>query len=220
MVKITWLGHACFLIELSNGYKIVIDPHDGRSIGLPKPSVKADLVLVTHDHFDHNAIDIVRKEDTRVIKSLRGEAHVDDILIKGIRTYHDKEGGRRRGENTIYIIDVEGYKIAHLGDLGHKPMEQLDLLKDVDVLMTPIGGVYTIGPDEVWDLIDKIKPPITIPMHYWVRGLTLPLFTIDDFLAYVKKIKVTRIESNKFTLEDIIDRNIPQIIVLKSPTGK
>ena len=134
MVKITWLGHACFLIELSNGYKIVIDPHDGRSIGLPKPSVKADLVLVTHDHFDHNAIDIVRKEDTRVIKSLRGDAHVDDILIKGIRTYHDKEGGRRRGENTIYIIDVEGYKIAHLGDLGHKPMEQLDLLKGVDVL--------------------------------------------------------------------------------------
>ena len=99
-------------------------------------------------------------------------------------------------------------------------MEQLDLLKGVDVLMTPIGGVYTIGPDEAWDLIDKIKPPITIPMHYWVRGLTLPLFTIDDFLAYVKKIKVTRIESNKFTLEDIIDRNIPQIIVLKSPTWK
>ncbi len=201
-MRITWHGHACFSIQKTDGYTVVIDPHDGHSIGLPRPDVKADLILVTHDHFDHNAVDIVKKNGTRVIKELRGEAMVGDIVVKGIKTYHDKFGGRRRGENTVYIIGVEGLKIAHLGDLGHIPSESvLEELSKADIVMIPVGGVYTIAPDEAWDIANRIKPRITIPMHYWISGLTLPLHTLEDFLSYVKKFRVERVGKNYIDVE-------------------
>ena len=218
MVEIKWHGHAFFTITLSNGYTIAIDPHDGLSIGLKRPSVKADLILVTHDHFDHNAVEIARKNGTRIFKSFYGEANIDNILIKGYRTFHDKFGGRRRGENTIYKLSVEGINIAHLGDLGHIITGELvNELKDLDVLMIPIGGVYTIGPDEAWEIITTLNPKITIPMHYWIRGLTLPLHRIDDFLAYVKKIRVERLSSNTLSLDPESLPKEPIIAILTPP---
>ena len=218
MIEIKWHGHAFFTIILSNGYTIAIDPHDGLSIGLKRPNVKADLILVTHDHFDHNAIDIARKNGTRIFRSFYGEADIDGIKIKGYRTYHDKFRGRRRGENTVYKLYVEGLNIAHLGDLGHILTDELiNVLKNVDVLMIPVGGVYTIGPDEAWEIVSTLSPRITIPMHYWIRGLTLPLHRIDDFLAYVKKIKVERLDSNVLTLDPKTMPKEPIIAVLNPP---
>ncbi|WFO76197.1 MBL fold metallo-hydrolase [Desulfurococcaceae archaeon MEX13E-LK6-19] len=217
MVTIRWFGHACFAIS-TNGYTIVIDPHDGSSIGLPRPDIKADLVLVSHDHFDHNAVEVVSKETTRVLKMFYGEADFGNIKVKGIKTFHDKYNGRRRGENTIYIVNIGEYKIAHLGDLGHIPSEEvLNELKDIDVLMIPVGGVYTIDYQEAWSIVEKTLPKITVPMHYWVKGLILPLHPIDDFLALVKKIKVVRKDGNDFILEDEL-METPKIIILKPPT--
>lgn len=218
MVEIKWYGHAFFTITLSNGYVIAIDPHDGISIGLKRPRVEADLILVTHDHFDHNAIDIARKNGTRIFKNFYGEANIDNILIKGYRSFHDKVGGKRRGENTVYKLMVEGINIAHLGDIGHIITEELiNELRDLDVLMIPVGGVYTIGPDEAWETVSLLKPRITIPMHYWIKGLTLPLHRINDFLAYVKKIRVVRLDSNTLSLDPA---NLPEepIIAILSPT--
>ncbi len=218
MVKITWHGHACFSIDY-DGYIVVLDPHDGESIGLPRPDIKADLVLVSHDHFDHNAVEVVKKDGTRVLKMFRGEADLGIVKVKGIKTYHDKVGGRRRGENTIYIIENGGLKIAHLGDLGHIPDgDTLKLLENIDILMIPVGGVYTIGPDEAWAIVEKTRPKITIPMHYWIKGLRLPLHTIDDFLAYVKKIKVNRLNSNQVVIEKQALPEEPCIMILKPPT--
>ncbi len=203
MVKIIWCGHACVGIVRSDGYTVVIDPHDGVSIGLPKPSIRGDLILVTHDHFDHNAVEIVSKEYSRVMKEFRGEAIVDNIKITGIKTYHDKFEGRRRGENTIYVLEVDNYKIAHLGDLGHIPSENiLDNLKGLDLLILPVGGTYTIYPDEAWKIIESVKPNNVLPIHYWVPGLTLPLHPIDDFIVYIKKYHVVRLDTNEFPLEE------------------
>lgn len=203
MVKITWHGHACVSVTRSDGYIIVFDPHDGYSIGLPKPNIKADLVLVTHDHFDHNALSVVSKDDTRVFKEFHGYTDVDNLKIEGIKTYHDKFEGSRRGINTIYIVEVEGYRIAHLGDLGHIPDKNvLEKLKNIDLLIIPIGGVYTINPDEAWEIVEKTAPKNVLPIHYWVRGLTLPLYRIDDFLAYVKKYHVVRLDENSFELAE------------------
>ena len=198
-MKVTWHGHACFSITRSDGYTVVFDPHDGHSIGLTRPGVKGDLILVTHDHFDHNAVDIVKKDGSRVLKSFRGETSVDDIVVKGYKTYHDKYGGRRRGENTVYIVSIEGLRIAHLGDLGHIPGDELlSKLSGVDILFIPVGGVYTIDADEAWEIVSRVKPVITVPMHYWVKGLTLPLHSVEDFLSYVKKFRVVRHEENWF----------------------
>ncbi len=203
MVIVKWHGHACVEIVGENNYVIVIDPHDGDSIGLKKPDVKADLVLVTHEHFDHNAVEIVSKEDTRVLREFHGETSIDDIRVTGLLTYHDKFNGKRRGINTVYIIEIEGFKIAHLGDLGHIPGEEvMGKLRNIDLIAIPVGGTYTIYPDEAWSMVEQVNPRNILPIHYWVEGLTLPLHPIDDFLMYVKKYRVVRLNTNEFRLED------------------
>ncbi len=203
MVRITWYGHACVGVVRDDGYTVVFDPHDGDSIGLKKPSVEADLVLVTHEHFDHNAVEVVSKPDTRVLRMFHGEVEVDDIIVKGLKTFHDKYEGRRRGLNTVYIVRISGYRIAHLGDLGHIPSDEiLKELEGVDLLIIPVGGTYTIYPDEAWSIVEKVKPLNIMPIHYWVKGLTLPLQPIEDFIVYVKKYHIIRLDTNTFNLED------------------
>lgn len=198
---VSWHGHACVSLHI-NGYTIVIDPHDGASIGLRKPSVRADLVLVTHDHFDHNAVQVVSKDRTRVFRNYYGEAVVDNIKITGLRSFHDKARGKRRGENSIYVIETREYKIVHLGDLGDIPEDPLlEKLKDASLLIIPVGGTFTIEPSEAWSIVEKIKPLNVLPIHYWIAGLTLPLKPVEEFLKHVKDYTVTRLETNTFDLK-------------------
>ncbi len=205
---IGWCGHACVYIKKSDGYTIVIDPHDGISIGLKRPNIKADLVLVTHDHFDHNAVNTVKKDTTRVLKEYIGLAELDGIIVEGYETYHDKYKGKRRGINTVYKVVVEGYSIVHLGDLGdYPPNEVKDKIKNADLLAIPVGGVYTIYPDEAWKLVEELEPRNILPIHYWVKGLILPLYRLEDFLVHVKKYHVIRLDSSEFNLEDY-DKNV------------
>jgi len=203
MVIIKWHGHACVELKKSDGFTIVIDPHDGLSIGLKKPDVKADLILVTHDHFDHNAVNIVAKENSRILKAFYGEVEIDDIKINGFKTFHDKFMGRRRGLNAVYVVNIEDKRIAHLGDLGHIPeSELLSILSGIDLLIIPVGGTYTIYPDEAWKIVELTNPVNIMPIHYWIPGLNLPLSSIDEFLMHVKKYRVVRLETNYFNLDD------------------
>ncbi|MEM1532607.1 MAG: MBL fold metallo-hydrolase [Desulfurococcaceae archaeon] len=215
-MELVWHGHAFFTLRLANGYVISIDPHDGLSIGLKRVRVESDLVLVTHDHFDHNAVEVVKKPSTRILKQFYGEVRVDDVVINGIKTFHDKHGGARRGENAVYIVDAEGLKIAHLGDLGHVPSgEVLNKMSKIDVLMIPVGGTYTIEPDEAWSIVENLGPRIVVPMHYWVKGLRLPLKTVDHFLKYAEKVRVDKLNTN---LVSITPSNLPSettVIVFK-----
>jgi len=212
VVKITWHGHACFQITASNGKTIVIDPHDGYSIGLKPPRVKADIILVTHDHFDHNAVEVVKKPDSIIIKEYVGEKEVNGIKIKGVKVYHDKSKGRFRGEVIAYKVLVNDIAVVHLGDLGHVLEEhQVTLLKPVDVLLVPVGGTYTIEPYEAVEVIKQLEPRIVVPMHYWVSGITLPLKTIEDFLGYVK-YRVERIDDNSF---EVSRESLPEKVVVR-----
>lgn len=198
---VSWHGHACISIQRDN-YTIVIDPHDGLSIGLKRPSIKADLVLITHDHFDHNAVGVVSREGTRVIKQFYGESLVDNVRITGLRTHHDKLKGKRRGENAVYIVEVEGIKVAHLGDLGEIPdQDVIAKLSGVDLLAIPVGGTFTIEPDEAWSIIEKTKPLNVLPIHYWISGITLPLKPVSEFLRFVRDYKIVHLDSNSFQLE-------------------
>ncbi|MEM1719901.1 MAG: MBL fold metallo-hydrolase [Desulfurococcaceae archaeon] len=210
---ISWHGHACVSVQV-NGYTIVIDPHDGLSIGLKKPATRADLVLVTHDHFDHNAVNAVSKDKTRVLKMHYGETFVDSLRVVGLRSYHDKSKGRRRGENAVYVIEVKGARLAHLGDIGDIPEELvLEKLKGVDLLMVPVGGTFTIEPEEAWSLVEKTKPVNVMPIHYWITGLMLPLKPVDEFLKLVKGYNVVKLDTNSFNLAEF--RN--SVIVVKPP---
>ena len=157
-MKITWLGHSCFKIE-SKGFCIVIDPfEDGYVPGFDNIRENADCVLCSHSHNDHCAAQCVN------LSTQNCEAI---FTVTKINTYHDDQKGALRGENTIHIIDDGEVKIAHFGDLGCMPEQtQLDMLKNLDCILIPIGGFYTIGADTAKQITDIISPNAVIPMHY------------------------------------------------------
>ncbi|MEM1608836.1 MAG: MBL fold metallo-hydrolase [Ignisphaera sp.] len=219
MVVVRWHGHACFEIVTSKGTVIVLDPHDGYSIGLKPPRVQADIVLITHEHFDHNAYAVVAKPSATVLSMFVGEKAVNDVMIKGFKAYHDREKGKRRGRVSIYKVYADNISFVHLGDLGHElDNTYKNVLGDIDVLMIPVGGTYTIDPKSAWNVIELLTPKVVIPMHYWVKGLNLPLKAVDEFLSLKPDDwSVNMIESNQIVIER---SSIPNkvIYVMSPPT--
>jgi len=180
MLQIRWHGHSCF--EITNDITLVTDPHDGKSIGIPAPSVTGDVILVSHDHYDHNSVKSVEKDDSKVITDERKRT-VANIDIKGIESFHDECHGEKRGENIIYKFTMNGITFCHLGDIGHEIDEETtQKIGDVDILFIPIGGTFTVDANQAWNIINKIKPKIAVPMHYKIGGLSLPIAGIDPFL--------------------------------------
>jgi len=221
MVTIRWHGHACFEIVDSEGLTIVIDPHDGRSIGLKPPKVSADVVLMTHEHFDHNAYHLVIKPGGEVHSMKEGEFKVaGKYLAKGIKLYHDKSKGRLRGNVVIYRLEIEGIGILHVGDLGHMlPQEVIDTVSPVDVLMVPVGGTFTVDAKEAYEISKALTPKVIIPMHYWIKGMNLPLAPLDSFLSLVD-YEVIKLDSNEWNIskEDLeVMGPEPKVVVFNPP---
>jgi len=189
-MKIIWLGQSCFRIIVNLNKKeettIVIDPFSSE-IGLKFPRIKADILLTTHSHYDHSNVKGVsglHPPATPFIISGAGEYEIKDIFIKGIPAFHDDVGGKERGEITIYKIEAENLKICHLGDLGQKELtdSQIEKIGTIDVLMIPVGGIYTISAKTAAKIISQIEPKIVIPMHYKIPKLKIKLDSLDDFL--------------------------------------
>lgn len=225
MVKkliIKWHGHACFELVDRAGFTIAIDPHDGYSLGLKPPAFKADAVLITHEHFDHNAYSVVAKPGAERYSMREGDFVVGGRhRARGVKLYHDKVRGRRRGEVVVYRVEVDGVRVLHLGDLGHVFDESTSSeLKPVDVVFVPVGGTFTIDPREALDVVKIIEPKITIPMHYWVRGVNLPLQPVDIFVDIVKDAyDVVRILTNELavTPEELSSITKTRVYVLSTP---
>lgn len=182
-MEIRYLGHASFRIKGKKAI-LVTDPYDPY-LGFKMAKVSADIILVSHDHKDHNNVaavgKTVRKEP--FVISGPGEYEILGISVFGIASFHDNSGGKERGKNTIYIINLDGMRLVHLGDLGHKlDDQQLEEVNGADILFVPVGGVYTVGPKEAVEVVGQIQPKIVIPMHYKVPGLTLDLVPVDEFL--------------------------------------
>lgn len=173
-MDIVYFGHSSFKIS-GRDASVVTDPFNPTMLGIRYPKVSADIVTVSHDHEDHNYVSAV--SDVHKIISGPGEYEVRGISIIGIGTYHDDKKGTERGNNTIYVYEVDGIRIAHLGDLGHKLSEsQINLIGDIDVLMVPVGGVYTIDAQTAIEVTQSIEPNIIIPMHYKIPGLKEDVF--------------------------------------------
>lgn len=185
------LGHSSFKLK-GKMATVVTDPFDSDMVGIKFPKVEAQIVTISHSHKDHNAIPEV--EGSPYVISGPGEYETHDIFVKGVRTFHDNKNGEERGANTVFNIEIDKLHVAHLGDLGHVLSDkQLDELGDVDILLIPVGGVYTIGPEEAANIIAKIEPRIVIPMHYKIEGLNesfSALYTVDDFLKEIGKEKL------------------------------
>lgn len=180
-MEITYLGHSCFKIK-GKDLTLVIDPFDPK-IGYKMPKVDADVVLSTHDHFDHNNISAVN--NYRLLVNTPGEYEINGTFITGMATYHDDKNGEARGENTVFLINIDGFNILHLGDLGHElPDDILEDLDTVDILLIPVGGVYTIDAKIASEVISSIEPSIVVPMHYKTLNLLgVPdIAPLEDFL--------------------------------------
>ncbi len=198
---IKWHGHACF--EIGNNKKIVIDPHDGKSIGLPVPKPNADLVFVTHEHFDHNAINVVSGNFKVVDKT--GDFKFEDVEGKVITAYHDDSQGSKRGTIRIFRFKTGGFVFVHVGDLGHLLDENMiKELKNPDFLFLPVGGNYTINGEQAYKVTESLNPKVVVPMHYKVKNLSLGLRPVDDFTKLFPKEKIENVGNMiEFEKEDL-----------------
>ncbi|MCR4391368.1 MAG: MBL fold metallo-hydrolase [Candidatus Acetothermia bacterium] len=196
VLKLQWIGHACFRIESNDGTVILTDPYD-ESVPYKAPTRPAHIVTVSHDHFDHNAVGRV-KGSPEVIRGL-GERTVRGITFRGIPAYHDTEGGKKRGRDVIIRFVVDGVTLAHFGDLGHTlNAEQLRPLQDVEVALLPVGGHFTIGAKEASEVVRSLpRLRVVIPMHYRTEVVKdWPIRPVDEFLAEAG-LPVNRIPSSE-----------------------
>lgn len=183
-MDIYYLGHSSFRIK-GKSVTVVTDPYSA-SIGLRFPKhVTADIVTISHDHADHNAVKEI--DGTPFIISGPGEYEVKGVGVIGIGTYHDGDKGQKRGRNTIYRIDIDDIAIVHLGDLGHElSKETLEELGSVDILLVPCGGHYTIDAEQASKVVSEIEPSVVIPMHYKTASHDMKMFGeltgVDVFL--------------------------------------
>ncbi len=176
-MEISWYGHSCFRLR-DKDIVIVTDPYD-KGLGLSAPRLRADVVTVSHDHPDHNATQTVKGEP--VVLTSPGEYEIKGIFITGASS----NGGEKRPleqENTIFVFDLDGLTVCHLGDLDHVPVqEQIEALGDVHILLIPVGGVTTLNASQAAEVIRLLEPRIVVPMHYSLPEMALKLDPVSKF---------------------------------------
>ena len=201
-MKIIWHGHACFEIQSIDG-TIVFDPYSkGYFKGISLPELTADAVICSHGHGDHNAACDV---------ALTGNAYTAQLTQ--IPTFHDEKLGALRGSNLCTIIETEGRRICHMGDIGHQ-LENPQEFGKIDILMIPVGGKYTVDAEGAKSIAEVLNPQIIIPMHYKCgdKGLT-DVRPVDDFLALYPQAEITMLDSNSFDTES----KCSKVLVFKLP---
>lgn len=211
-MRIKWLGHSCFKITSKAGVRILTDPFDD-NVGYKIPAVETDIITISHGHFDHNFVDCV-KGNFEVVSKV-GNFYVKDIPITGIHTYHDGEEGAKRGNNIVYTFEIDGIKLCHLGDLGHElTPSQIEMIGKVNILLIPVGGIYTLNYEEAIKVVQQLNPGIVIPMHYKTPALKLNLDAVDNFTSnfeIVERPSSQVLEINK----ENINFDKPRLYILK-----
>jgi len=202
-MEITYYGHSTFKLKGKSG-TVVTDPFLPE-VGWSLPTLSADLVTVSHDHFDHNAAQKVNGTARRpqpFIVSQPGEYEVGGISVFGTLSYHDNVKGAERGVNTIQTIIIDDVRICHLGDLGHElTSQQLDEIGVVDVLLCPVGGTFTIDPKLAIKTIQQIEPSYAIPMHYKTAQHSEKLSQLLTLEEFLKEYGVTPASQPKVIIE-------------------
>jgi L-ascorbate metabolism protein UlaG (beta-lactamase superfamily) len=220
--RLTWYGQSCFVLETAAGTRIVMDPIP-KGIGYELPQgLKADVITISHEHYDHNNLGFVTGKP-RVIRGLtadkKGWTRVDekvrDVAIRTVGVYHDAERGAKRGLDTVFIFEVGGVRIAHLGDLGHVLNDdQLAAIGAVDVLLIPVGGTFTIDALKAQHVVEQLRPRLmVIPMHYKTDASTIKeLEPLAPFLD--RKSNVRREPTPTIALSPMKARPAAEIVVL------
>lgn len=211
MMILKYYGHACFTLSYENGTVVVCDPY-GEFYAYPKRSIRADVCLVSHHHFDHDSVASLQP-GAQVIDTIGRHTPLRGLTINGISTWHDDKQGALRGPNIMYVVEAEGLRIVHAGDLGHVPTaEQVQELGHIDVLLLPVGGYYTIDAPTALDVCRLLQPTTTIPMHYRTCfDEEMPIAPVGDFLALCEA-EDTQMPLVRITKDDATER--PNVFTL------
>lgn len=213
-MTIDWLGHACFKVTLKNGTRILFDPY-GDQIGYTPQDVEADIVVISHDHYDHNDLKHV-KGDYALVKEA-GLHTFGDLKIEGVKTWHDDQQGALRGENICFQISINGLRLCHLGDLGGIPDQSvIEKLKGTEVLMVPVGGNYTLDAVDALKVCEMIEPNLIIPMHFKTPVSTLDIAPLTDFLdAAGREYDVSHLGKCHFEIDKASLKKRTRILVME-----
>jgi len=184
-MKITYLGHASFLLETAAGTCIVTDPY-AQDI-LPHPVVEADVVTMSHEHGDHCDLKEVKGDFVAVNTTEARE--IKDVKITCVPCFHDEVQGKKRGHNRAYVFEADGLKVVHLGDLGEAPTPALiDACAGADVVLIPVGGTYTLTGEAAAAAVKVLRPRLAVPMHYRCAGHSFAVISDEaPFLAALDK---------------------------------
>ena len=212
-MKIKYLAHASFMITSDTGTRIITDPYvTGYGVGHGEIRESAEIVAVSHEHDDHNNVAAVGGNPEVV--SGAGTVEVNGIKFKGTACYHDGAGGKLRGENTMICFEIDGIRVCHLGDLGHRLSDkQLAELGKVDILLTPVGGGPTIDAKVATEVCNQLRPKVIIPMHYKTDKCRFPALGVDEFLRGKKDVNRLSTSEAEFKQEQLPAST--QIIVLR-----
>lgn len=211
-----WYGQACFKIKGKNA-SVLIDPFDPEYVGLKLPKdLSADVVLSTHDHKDHSFASVVTTPQggKPMTFDKPGEYEVAGAVITGINSFHDNSEGSERGRNTIFHLLLDNLDIVHLGDLGQNKLteEQVAEIGQTDILLIPVGSIYTIDAKAASDIVSQLEPKIVIPMHYRIDGLKFELEGVEGFLKEMGAEGVVPQPKLSITKEKLPEE--PQVVVL------
>jgi L-ascorbate metabolism protein UlaG (beta-lactamase superfamily) len=210
-MKIKWLAHSCFLLTGSDGTTVLTDPYEpggfGGAMRHGAYTGPADIVTISHDHADHAHTADLSGSPT-IVRGLElareGSKHVGSVGLRAIAAFHDNRRGADRGRNAVVAILIDGINVAHLGDLGHPlTAEEAAPLGELDVVLTPVGGNFTIDAKTAWQVVQTLKPKIAIPMHVKTPKLDFPIAPADEFLAgkpNVERIGGSEIEITRESL--------------------
>lgn len=214
-MDIYWLGQACFRIKGKNA-QVVIDPYDPTFTGLKLPKdLSADIVLSTHEHQDHNNTAAVTSTNSKpMVFSEPGEYEVLGVVITAIDAFHDSTNGSERGKNTIFHLMFDGLNIVHLGDLGQLELTETQVAQigQTDILLVPVGSVYTIDGKQAAAIVVQLEPKIIIPMHYKIDELKFELEGIEKFLKEMGAEGIIAQPKLSITKDKLPEE--PQVVVL------
>lgn len=202
-----WNGHSCFSLTFSDGTTLVTDPFDDH-VGYPLCEARADAALVSHGHGDHSYVQALKGEPK--VFTEPGKYAFRGLKITGVPSFHDDAQGAKRGKNTIFVVEGEGLKIAHLGDLGH-PLngEQLRALQNLDLLLIPIGGFYTIDTPTAVAQIEALKPRCAVAMHFSNDFCPFPISDESEF------VRLTKAERVGNAIEVLPGTTLPSAVVME-----
>ncbi len=212
-MKIQYLGHSCFKLTGSTGTTVITDPYQRVGYEMADGQT-ADAVTVSHAHFDHDNVAAVVGNPS--ILREEGFYRLPNVEIQGVKSYHDTNKGRLRGENVIFKMHMDGLDICHMGDLGEEcSAELIERLLPVNILLIPIGGTYTIDAEQAKEYVDRLMPDIVIPMHYRSKHSTIDIDKAKPFLDMFDEedVDVCRSDVLKFSRDDLTKERTKVILM-------